>query len=189
MPAPSHHALLYRPGIRPDAQHLQIVIRFEDQHIGAPKMHAQRIWNVAQVGGKGKLNALRTNRVADRIGRIVRNSKTLDVEIANREAAACLKGFDNWMALSPFQARGSAVRKIHGQAAVRALDQRRQPTGVVAMLVSNQHGVQLRKIFPNRGQTPREFPPADPGIDENARPVRRDESGVAGTARSENADF
>ena len=31
MPAPAHHPLLHGPGIRPDPQHLQIVIRFENQ--------------------------------------------------------------------------------------------------------------------------------------------------------------
>ena len=47
MAAAAHDALFDGPGVRPDAQHFQIVIRFEHQQIGAAQMHAQGIGDVA----------------------------------------------------------------------------------------------------------------------------------------------
>lgn len=59
MAAAAHHALLYRPGIRADAQHFEIVIRFEDDHIACAHVDTQRIGDIAEIGGHGDFDAMR----------------------------------------------------------------------------------------------------------------------------------
>ena len=54
-------------GIRPDLQHVEIVIRFEQQQIGAAQMEADRIGHVAQIGRDAELDALRAQAEPDRI--------------------------------------------------------------------------------------------------------------------------
>ena len=72
MPHPAHHPLLHRPGIRPDAQHFDIVIGFHDQHIAAPQVIAHTHGNIAKIGGKADFDAFGAKGKSHRIGGIVR---------------------------------------------------------------------------------------------------------------------
>ena len=91
MTHPAHHPLLHRPGIRPATQHLQVVIRFHDQHIAATQMipHADR--QVAEVGGNPYLNSIRTKGESHGIGGVMRNREGLHRNVANLKAVARLE--------------------------------------------------------------------------------------------------
>ena len=52
------HALFHRPGVRAVAQHLQIVVRFEQQQVDALELGLDVGRNVAQVGSKGHPHSL-----------------------------------------------------------------------------------------------------------------------------------
>lgn len=60
---------------------------------------------------------------------------------------------------------------------------------MIRVFVRKEHAVEPGDIFADGSQAFREFAPANAGIDQDARTVSRQESGVSGTAAGENADF
>ena len=110
MPIAAHHALLHRPGIGPDLQHFQIVIRFEQQQIRAAQMEADRIRQIAEIGGDRNLDAFGAEGESDGIGGVVRDGETGDVDIADGETGAGLEQFEVRRAFSS-QAMAGAVRR------------------------------------------------------------------------------
>lgn len=147
VPAAAHHALLHRPGIRPDAQHFQVVIRFENHDLAAPQMHTQGIGHVAEIGREGHLHALRGNSEADRVDGIVRNGETGDVEIADREPATGLEDFDCGATFIPIDELRRAAREIDGQRPFSGFDKCSQAAGVIAMFMRNKNSVEIRNVF------------------------------------------
>jgi hypothetical protein len=99
--AAAHDALLHRPRVGADAQHFQIVIRFEDDQIARAHVDAQGIGDIAKIGGYGDFDAVRRERVADRIGGIMGNRETGDIEIADGEASPGLKSFKRRLRVAP----------------------------------------------------------------------------------------
>ncbi len=87
-------ALLHAPGIWPDAQHLDIVIRFEQQHLHAAQMHFDRNPAYSGIGGDANFDAFGMETKAHRIDGIVRNGKALDSHIADHPARSGLERFD-----------------------------------------------------------------------------------------------
>src|SRR5216683_6183198 len=92
MPDAAHHPLFDRPGIRPDPQHFEIVIRFHHQHVAAAQVitHADR--QVSQVGGNADLAALNPKSEAHWISRVMRDGEGLYFDEANLELVA---GFES----------------------------------------------------------------------------------------------
>src|SRR5713226_2402576 len=86
--------LLDDPGIRADLEHVEIVIGFEHQAVGATKMDLDELGHVAEVGDDGHLCAVRTESEADGVGGVVRNGESVDVDIPDREMLANVNGFD-----------------------------------------------------------------------------------------------
>ena len=93
MAGAAENALLDDPGIRADLEHVQIVIGFEDQTIGAAQMHFDQFGHVAQVGDDGHFRAIRTECEADRVGGVMGNREGVDLNIADGEALASVNGF------------------------------------------------------------------------------------------------
>lgn len=189
MASAAHHPLLDGPGIGPDAQHFQIVIGFEKQKIGLAQVDAQRVWNIAQVGGDGDFDAVRRKRVAHRVCRIVRDSEAGHVEIADGEAATRLEGFGHRWILTPVDVRHGPSREVDRDEFLAGARSGAKATGVIAVLVRDQNGIQRADIFADSRQALGDFAAAEPSINEYARPVCRDERGVAGTAARKNANF
>ena len=69
MAVAAHHALLDAPGIGADLQHVEIVIRFEQQDLHAAQMEFDGIGHVAEIGRDADLNAFGVEAEADRIDR------------------------------------------------------------------------------------------------------------------------
>lgn len=77
------------------------MIRFEDDQIAGAHVDAQRIGDIAEIGGHGDFDAMRRDRVADRIGGVVWNRETGNIEIADGEASAGLKSFERRLRVTP----------------------------------------------------------------------------------------
>src|SRR5574340_676114 len=94
MTGAAQDALLDDPGIRPDLEHVQIVIGFKNQTIGVAEMDFDELWHVAEVGDDSELGAVRAESEGDRIGGVVRNGESMDVNIPDGEALAGVDGFE-----------------------------------------------------------------------------------------------
>src|SRR5438105_8522652 len=93
MPHPAHHPLLDRPGIRTTTEHLQIVIRFQQQHMAALQVVHDAQRHVAEIGDRADFYAFSSKGEANRISSIVRNSERSDSDVADMEAVAGRKTF------------------------------------------------------------------------------------------------
>jgi hypothetical protein len=60
---------------------------------------------------------------------------------------------------------------------------------MIAVLMRHQNRIETVEAFAYNRKTLGNLPPAQAGIDQDARPVRRDEGRVSGTAAGENANF
>ncbi len=97
----AENALLDDPRIRPDFEHVQIVIGFEQQTIGVTQMDFDEFGHVAEIGDERHLRAVGAKREADWIGSVVGNLKGVDVDIADGEVLPGLNGFDAAQSGSP----------------------------------------------------------------------------------------
>ena len=79
----AHHALLDEPRVRAHLQHLEIVIRFENQEIGFAQMVLHKLRQIAEIGDDRDFHAIRAETVADGIGGVMRNRERIDFDIAN----------------------------------------------------------------------------------------------------------
>jgi hypothetical protein len=152
-------------------------------------VYAQRLGNVAKIGRYRNFDAVRAQRVADRIGGIMRNGEARNVEISDREAAPGLKGFERRLVFAPLDIGRGAVREIYGNRTAAGFRQGRQTADVIVMLVRDENGVERGDIFPDGGEALRDLAAAEAGIDKNARAIRRDKRRVTGAAAGENANL
>src|SRR6266481_3667490 len=106
----AENALLDDPGIRADLEHVQIVIGFEDQTIGAAQMHFDQFGHVAQVSDDGHFRAIRTECEADGVSRVVRNREGVHVNVPDGKMLAGLNRFDAFESLT----EGFRKNALHG---------------------------------------------------------------------------
>ena len=93
VPSARQNALLNDPRVRADFEHVQIVIRFEQQTICVAKMNFHKFRHVSKIGDERHLRTVGAEREANRIGSVVRNLKRVDIYVANRKMLASLNGF------------------------------------------------------------------------------------------------
>src|SRR2546425_13067528 len=83
VPHPAHNALLDGPGIRPAAQHFEIMIGLDYQQIAAAQVIANVRWEAPEMGGDAGLDAFLVEREYHGICRIVRERVWRDGDINN----------------------------------------------------------------------------------------------------------
>ena len=93
-------ALLDDPGIGPDLEHVEVVIGFEDEAIGLAEMDSHMIRQVAKIRANSDFGAVGAEGESDGIGCIVRDSKRMDVNVADGETLAGLNGLNATEALA-----------------------------------------------------------------------------------------
>jgi hypothetical protein len=191
VPCAAHHALLDVPGIRANLEHLEIVIRFENQHIRFAEVVLYQLRHVSKIGDDGDLATIRPKRVAHRIGRVVRNGEGIYFDVAYLEPLTRTDVI-NLLHLA------HGTRGIHLQdAAMRGFGEigRAAPFarhlakghGVIGVFVGDEDGVNtLRAGATERVKTPLHFLPADSGIDEKGRRLSFQQRSVARASRGEN---
>src|SRR6266481_86216 len=190
MPGAREHALLDDPWIRPDLEHIQIVIGFENQTVGSTKMHFDKLWHVAKIRDDGHLCAIRTKRESDGVRGVVRNSKRVNVNITDGKMLPRLNRFH---ALQPLPKchRQHALHRIHGglgdvQRRPPKPQHLRQAIAVVGVFVGNQDTVKLFDGSSSRRQPGKRFALAQSRIHQKAGPLGLKQSNVARAARRQN---
>ena len=183
-------------GIRPDLEHFEIVVRFEDQEIGLAQVLLHELGQVAEVGDDDDLRAVHAEGVADRIGRVVRDRKRIDFDVADLETLAranVLDAVDGGFLSGIFgilrvHFHDFAMRRL-GQVrgAVPVARELRDGVGMVGMLVGDQDAVHaLRLLAAERFESAQKFLAAESGVNEEGGALGFEQRRVARAAGSEN---
>jgi hypothetical protein len=180
------NALLDDPRIRPDLEHVQIVIRFEQQAIRIAKMNFDEFRHVAEVGHESHLGAIGAEREADGIGSVVRNLKRVNIDIADGEVLAGLYGFHASQTLSEPIGQG-AVQRVHGllRNVKRSLPQAkhlRKTVAVIEMLVGDEDAVNTVDTKFDGCETRQSFAFAEATVHQESGALRLEQCNVARAA-------
>src|SRR5579872_938369 len=183
----AHDALLHRPGIGSDLQHVEVVIGFEQQHVRAAQMELDRVRDISEIGDDADLDALRLKAKAYRVDGIMRNGEAVDFDVADGQARARLKALQARGTAFPIdQRRREATDVNHGSDFLR---EPRQAADVIRVLVRDQDGVDAVGLLANGCQALRELLETEAGVDQDAGLLGRDQRAVSGTAAREHAKF
>ena len=185
----AHHALLHGPRIRSDAQHLEIVIRFEDHNIGSAQVDAKRFSDIPEVGRNRDLYAATAERVAHGIHRIVRDRETGNIEIPDGKRPARSEYFHGRSVAFPIDGLRGAVRHINRNPPASFSRQGSETADMIAMLVRHQNRVQIVNAFADGREALRDFAPAQARVDQDPGSLACDEGRVPRTAARQYADF
>lgn len=171
-------ALLDDPGIRADFQHVEIVIGFEDEAIGLAEVDLDEFGHVAEIGADGDLMAIGAEGKADGIGGIVRDGKSVNVNIADGEALAGLDGFDAAKTLAE-RIRENALELIHCwfgdvERSFPEAENLGKTVAMVGVLVSDEDGVEAVDVAFDGSEASEGFALAKPGVNDDASAFRLD---------------
>jgi hypothetical protein len=117
----------------------------------------------------------------------MRDREAADFDIAYGERGARLEAFESGLKVDPVDGGRREPRDVDGLAAFPG--EAYQAGYVIGMLMRDQNGIQVLHRLADRVQAGRGFFTAQPGVNEDARPLGGNEGGVAGTAARENADL
>ena len=186
MAGAAEDALLDDPRIRADLEHIEIVIRFENQAIGATEMDFDKLRHVAEVGDDSHFRAVRTKGESDGISRVVRNGESVDVNVADCEVLARLDGFD---AFEPLAERFREHAPHCVQGGLGDVERRfpktkhlREAVAVVGVLVGDEDAVELVDSSFDGGEAGEGFALAEAGVHEEAGALGLEQGDVARTA-------
>src|ERR1700733_5040035 len=191
MPGAAHHALFDVPRIRSDFQHVEIMIRFEDQKIRFAQIVLHQLGHVAKIGDDYNLDSVRAEAAADWVGSVVRNGEGRYLDVANFEAYAGTNVFNtldfSYRAIFT-QSQNFAMGQL-GQISrtfpfARHL---RHGAGMVAMLVGNQDGVHsIGTLAAQRFEAAQHFLAAKTSINEESSMACLEQRAVARASRRQN---
>src|SRR5271166_6094218 len=88
----THHALLDAPRIRAAAQQLEVVVRFDHQHMASAQVMANAGGHVAEIGANSNLDAVAAKREANGIDSVMRNGERRHRDVADLKRAAGAEG-------------------------------------------------------------------------------------------------
>ena len=187
MAGATEDALLDDPGIRTDFEHVEIVIRFQNQTIGVAKMDLDELGHVAEVGDNRELGAVGAESESDRIGGVVRNAEGVNLDVTHSEG---LSGMDRFDAAEPF-AKSIGKNTLHGihswlgdvEWGFPKAEHLRQATAVVGVLVGDKDAVEEIDGLSNGGEAGERFAFAESGVNEEAGALRLEQGDVARAAR------
>jgi len=166
------HALLDDPGIRTDLEHVEIVIRFEDEAIGLAKMDFDEFGHVAKIGADGDFGAVGAEGETNGIGGIMRDSEGVDVNVTDGEALPGVDGFNAAETLAE-SVRKDAMELVHGgfsdvERGFPDAEDLREAVAVVGVLVSDEHGVEAVNVAFDGGEAGKGFAFSEAGVNEDA---------------------
>jgi hypothetical protein len=191
MPSAAHDALLDVPGVRADLEHLEIVIRFQDEEVGFAQMMLHELGHVPEVGDDGDFFSIGAEGVANRVGGIVRDGERRDFDIADYEfnsGADVLHALDFGFWPVAIHFANFAVRRL-GQVggAFPVAGHLRESGAVVAVFVGDEDAVNFFGAgAAERLEAPQHFFFADAGVNQERGAPRFEQRGVARAARRQN---
>jgi hypothetical protein len=192
MAGAGENALFDDPGIGADLEHVEIVIRFENQAIGLTKMDADVIGEVAEIGADGDFGSVGTEGEAHGVGGIVRDGESVDINVADGEGLAGLDGFDATKA-SAEGIREDALKSVHGgfgdvERGFPNAQDLRKAVAVIGVLVSDENGVETIDFAADGGEAGEGFAFAETGVNKDASGLGFEQREVARTARGEDGN-
>ena len=186
MSGATQDALLDDPRIRTDLEHIQIVIGFKQQTIGVAEMHFDKLGHVAKIGHEGHLCAIGPKGETYRVGRVVRNLKRVDINIADGEV---LPGLNRFQAAQTLREpiRQGAVQRVHGgfgdvKWRLPQTEHLRQAVAVVGMLVSDEDAVDTVDAQFDGRETRKSFAFAEATVHKESGALRLEQGDVARAA-------
>jgi hypothetical protein len=165
-------ALLDDPGIGADLEHVEVVIRFQDQAVGVAEMDFDEFGHVAEVGDDGKLGAVGAEGEGHRVGSVMRNREGVDVDVANGEALAGVNGFKAIEALAERVGK-NLIHRVHGgfgnvKRGFPESKHLRQPAAMVGVLVRDEDTVEMVDGLFDGSEAGQGFAFAESGVNEEA---------------------
>jgi len=172
VPGARKHALFDDPGIRPDLEHIEIVVRFENQAIGGAQVNLHKCRHVAEIGADGDLRAVGAKSESDGVGRIVRNREGVDIDVTNGETLASLNGFHPAQALAE-SLREDAPKLAHGglghkQRCFPDTENLGEAVAMIGVFVGDQDGVEVADVAPDRSEAREGFAFSESCVNEDA---------------------
>src|SRR5262249_1442855 len=82
MSIPSHQPLLQCPRIRSDPEHLEVMIRFENQYVRPEQLFCDLVRHVADIGQLRELCSAASHCKCNRFGCVVRDAERQNLEVA-----------------------------------------------------------------------------------------------------------
>src|SRR5437879_3830074 len=143
--------------------------------------------DVAEVGDQPDPHASGFKTEAHRIDCIVRDGKALNFDITELKAGSRLEGLKLRFLVLPLNGGTGEVREVNGNAG--AFGELGKAADVVGVFVRYQHGVEMDGMLAHRCQAFYELTVTQPGIHQDSSGIGSDQSGIAGTAAGENAEF
>jgi len=185
-------ALLDVPGIRPDLEHFEVVIGFENEAIGIAQMMFDESRQIAEVGDNGDFEAARAKREGHGIGGVVRNGKRRDLDVADEKTLARGNHLDAVHALAKRAGKKAPdfeMRRL-GQIHRRAPHPQnlRQTVAMIGVLVGNQDAVKAVEFVFAGGEPRQGLAFAESGVNQEARVLGFEQRAVARASRRQNGD-
>ena len=171
-------------------EQLLIVVSLDEEAIHFGHMMEKRSCDVSEIGENTDGNRFAPDSETHWIGRIVRDGEGGDFERFQRESAAGGKE-------SPIGGRIALVVSAHFfrsqtcgvDRTTQRLEQNRQPAGVVAMLVGQQDGGDLRGVDSGGREALLRFAGTEARIDQDGCVTRAEHGGVAAAAAAKDDEF
>lgn len=187
-----HDALFDVPGVGADFEHFEIVIRFQNEAIALAEVVLDELGQVAEIGHNGELRAIRAESIADWIGGIVRDRERRDFDFTDGEAFAranVLHAIDSLSGVAGERANDFAVRQL-GQVGSRLPmpEELREAASMIRVFVRDEDAVEAFRLDTQGAQAAQSLLATEAGVNQEARMLGFEQSGIARTARRENGD-
>jgi len=187
MPQPPLDPPLELPGTLRGLEQVLVVIRLDRQHLAPAQRIHHPLGDHADVGGDADADGARLDDEPHGIGRVVRHRERFHLQVAHGERRPALEHAPSQL-LRPFipaerLARGGV--DIEGNAVAPV--EHPEPCRVIAMLMADADGADLRQVQAQLFQPPLGLPAAQAGIDQQPGAVGSDIRAVARTAAGQYA--
>src|SRR5712692_2484506 len=150
-------------------------------------MDFDMIGHVAEVGDDSELGAVGAKCKSDGISSIMRNSKGVNLDVANGKALAGVNGFDSLEPLSK-RFREDALHRVQGR--FRNVERRlpetehlREAITVIGVLVGDENAVDVLDGSFDSREAGKRFALAETGVNEEAGPLGLEQCNIARAAR------
>src|ERR1035438_6974320 len=130
-------------------------------------MELDGIRQVAKIRNDTDLDSVRAKAESHRIDGIVRDSKAVDLNIANRESSPGLKAIELGRVLAPWNCRSRQTRDKNGR--VQLPGQRNQAAHMIGMLMGDQDGIHAVALFINCSEAREKIALTQAGVHQHAR--------------------
>jgi len=165
-------ALLDDPWIGADLEHVKIVIGFEDEAIGLAEMDPDVIRQVAEIGADGDFGPIGAEGESDRVGGVVWDGESVNIDVANGEALAGLDRFDTAESLAEGVGQ-DALQRVHSgfgdvERCFPEAKNLREAVAVIGVFVGDENRVKAINVAFDSGEAGESFALSEAGVNEDA---------------------